>query len=408
MKASVLAALLALSGPASAQDWPQFRGPDGQGRSKAVKVPLKWGDTAPNLAWKTPVEGLGWSSPVVSGDRVWLTTATAEGRSLRAVCLDLATGKPLRDVEVFKLDAPGKGHKKNSHASPTPVLDGTRVYVHFGPHGTACLSDQGAVLWKQRLPYEPVHGPGGSPMLLGELLIYSADGGDTQNVYALDRKTGAVRWKVPRPANAAQKKFAFSTPMVVELGAARQVVSPGADAVTAHDPATGRILWWFRYPGGYSVIPRPAFGHGLVFLSSGYDKPSLYAIRVDGRGDVTDTHLAWRLDRSAPHSPSPLLVGDELYIVDDRGIATCLDAKTGKQHWQERVGGNHSASPFHAAGRVYFQDEDGVTTVVKADTKFEKLAQNTIKGRTYASPVPLEGALLLRTDTQLLRFDVEK
>ncbi len=408
MKLPALAALLCLSGPAAAQDWTQFRGPDGQGHSKVEKLPLKWSDTGPGIAWKTPIEGLGWSSPVVSGERLWLTTATAEGRSLHAVCLDLKTGKPLRDVEVFKLEAPGKVHKKNSHASPTPILDGNRVYVHFGPHGTACLSDDGKVLWKQKLPYDPVHGPGGSPALIGELLIYSADGSDTQNVIALDRKTGALRWKVPRPANAGPKKFAFSTPLLVEVGAARQVLSAGAEAVTAHDPATGRILWWCRYPGGYSVIPRPVFGHGLVFLSSGYDKPVFYAIRVDGKGDVTDTHVAWRLDRNAPHSPSPLLVGDELYIVDDRGIATCLDAKTGKQHWQERIGGNHSASPFHAAGRIYFQDEDGVTTVIKADLKFEKLAQNTVKGRTLASPVPLEGALLLRTDTQLLRIDAEK
>jgi outer membrane protein assembly factor BamB len=382
------------------QDWPQFRGPDGQGHADVKSLPLKW--TEASAAWKTPIPGLGWSSPVVGDGQVWMTTATDEGKSLRAVCVDAASGKLLQDVEVFKLPAPGRVHAKNSHASPTPILDGDRVYVHFGPHGTACLSTKGAVVWRQQVKYGPVHGPGGSPVLWGDLLVFSCDGGDAQFVAALDKKTGAPKWRTSRPPNDYPKKFAFSTPLVVD-GLA---VSPGASAVTAYEPG-GKPVWTVRYAEGYSVVPRPVAGHGLVFIGTGYDKPTLIAVRTGGKGDVTDTHVAWRLERGAPHNPSPLLVGDALYLVSDGGVATCLDAKTGKEHWRERLGGTFSASPIHAAGRIYFQDEAGTTTVVKAAATFEKLASSTLPGRTLASPAPIEGALFIRSDKALYRLNAD-
>lgn len=399
---AALAALLALP-----QEWPQFRGPDGQGHSTVKALPLKWSDTSANVSWKVPIEGLGWSSPVLADGKIWLTTATEGGRSLRTVCVDAKTGRELLNVEVFKLDVPGRIHAKNSHASPTPVLDKDRVYVHFGPNGTACLSTEGKVLWKQVLKYEPVHGPGGSPALHGDLLIVNCDGGDTQAMVALDARTGALRWKAAREPNTYFKKFAFCTPLVIDVKGAPQVVSPAASGVSAYEPATGRPLWHVKYVGGYSVVPRPVYGHGLVFIGSGFDKPTLLAIRADGTGDVTDTHVAWRLESGAPLNPSPLLVDDELYVVSDSGIATCLDAKSGKVHWRERLGGNFSASPLHAAGRIYYLDEDGGTTVVKPGKTFAKLARNEIKGRTFASPLPIEGTLFLRTNTHLLRIEAE-
>lgn len=392
----------------AAQDWPQFRGPGGQGHAAVTSLPLEWSDDSANVAWKSPVDGLGWSSPVVSGTRVWMTTATDEGRSLRAVCLDLETGRGLLDVEVFRRAEPGRRHKKNSHASPTPVLDGDRVYVHFGPYGTACLSAEGGILWKRTIPYQPVHGNGGSPALDGGRLFISCDGGDTQFVAALDAKTGRTVWKTPRVPNSYFKKFAFSTPLVIETGGSRRVVSAGAGGVSAHAPDTGRIVWHAAYVGGYSVVPRPVHGHGMIYLSTGYDTPEILAIRTGGKGDVTKTHIAWRLTANAPRNASPLLVGDELYVVSDRGIATCLDARTGKQHWRERLGGNFSASPLHAAGRIYFLDEAGTTTVIEPGTTFKQLARNTVRGRTLASPAPVEGALLLRTDTHLLRINSAK
>lgn len=381
-----------------AQDWPQFRGPDGQGHAAVEKLPLRWSEAS--ATWRTSIPGLGWSSPVVAGGQVWLTTATDQGKSLRAICVDAASGELLRDVEVFKLAAPGRIHQKNSHASPTPILDGERVYVHFGPHGTACLTTKGEVVWKRQVKYGPVHGPGGSPVLWNDLLLFSCDGGDAQFVVALDKMTGAPRWRTSRPPNDYAKKFAFSTPLVVD-GLA---VSPGASAVTAYEPG-GKPVWSVRYAEGYSVVPRPVAGHGLIFIGTGYDRPTLIAVRTGGRGDVTDTHVAWKLERGAPHNPSPLLVGDELYIVSDNGVAACLDAKTGKEHWRQRLGGNFSASPLHAAGRIYIQDETGTTTVLKPGKAFEKLAANQLPGKTLASPAAIEGALFIRTDQALYRLD---
>ena len=383
------------------QEWPQFRGPDGQGHADVKSLPLKWTDAS--AAWKTPIPGLGWSSPVVADGRIWMTTATDEGKSLRAVCVDATSGKLLKDVEVFKLAAPGRVHQKNSHASPTPLLEDDRVYVHFGPHGTACLNKEGEIVWKQQVKYGPVHGPGGSPLLWKDLLVFSCDGGDAQFVVALDKKTGAQKWRTSRPPNDYAKKFAFSTPLVVD----GLLVSPGASAVTAYEPASGKPVWTLRYAEGYSVVPRPVAGHGLIFLGTGYDKPTLIAVKAGGKGDVTDTHLAWKLERGAPHNPSPLLIGDELYIVSDNGVAACLDAKTGRELWKERLGGNFSASPLHAAGRIYFQDENGATAVVKPGKTFEKLATNQLPGKTLASPAPLEGALLIRTDKALYRINAE-
>ncbi len=401
----ILTALLALC--SAAQDWPQFRGPEGQGHSAVTALPVKWTETSENVTWRVPIDGLGWSSPVIAKERLWLTTATEGGKSLRALCLETKTGKEVHNVEIFRLDAAPGIHRKNSHASPTPILDQDRVYVHFGSNGTACLSDKGQIVWKKVLKYSPVHGSGGSPTLHGELLVIACDGGDTQSVVALDRKTGEQRWKAAREPSSEGKKFSFCTPLVIEVGKSAQVVVPAANGVSSYDPATGRPIWHVKYPGGYSVVPRPVYGHGLVFLSTGFDKPVLLAIRADGKGDVTDTHVAWKLERNAPLEPSPLLVGEELYLVSSTGFASCIDAKSMKVHWTERLGGAHSASPLYAAGMIYFLSEDGATTVIKPGTTFTKVEKNQVKGRTFASPVPIEGALFLRTETHLLRIEAE-
>ena len=399
--------ILALLLMTVAQDWPQFRGPDGQGHSTVTSVPQKWADDSANIKWSAAIDGLGWSSPVLADGKIWLTTATDGNKSLRAVCVDAATGKILHNVEVFKVESPGPAHKKNSYASPTPILDKDRVYVHFGSNGTAALNAEGKVLWKQVLKYNPVHGAGGSPALVGENLIITCDGAADPFVAALDRKTGALKWKVPRDNAGEPKKFAFCTPLAIEVGKSTQVIVPGAGIVNSLDPTTGRVIWSAKYPLGYSVVPRPVYGHGMVFFSSGFDKPVLLAIKVDGKGDVTDTHIAWKLEKGAPLDPSPLLVEDELYTVSDGGIASCLDAKTGKAHWQERLGGAFSASPLLAGGNIYFQSEDGATTIVKADKTFTKVGSNQVKGKTFASLLPIEGALFLRTDAKLLRIDAE-
>jgi outer membrane protein assembly factor BamB len=386
---------------AAAEDWPEFRGPTGQGHAIGQTPPLEWGP-AKNVIWKVAVEGAGWSSPVVAGGHVFLTTAVtsdnSEDASLRTVCLDAATGRSVWDVEVFRqigADAP-KIHTKNSHASATPLVAGNRVFVHFGHQGTACLDTSGKIVWRNReLKYPPVHGNGGSPILVDDLLVFSCDGASDPFVVALDATSGKVRWKTPRPGETV-KKFAFSTPLLITVNGRRQIVSPGAGSVGAFDPNDGREIWRVQYDG-YSVIPRPVYGHGLVFVSTGYDSPEVLAIRPDGKGDVTDSHVAWRQSRGAPNTPSMLLVGDELYFVSDRGVASCVDAKTGKSHWSERVGSAFSASPVFADGRIYFQSEEGMATVVKAGKRFEKLAQNSLKERTLASIAVAHGRIFLRS-----------
>lgn len=408
---SLMSVVILQSNVATAADWPQFRGPGGQGHSDARNLPLTWSETD-NVTWKVPVAGLGWSSPSIQGNEIWLTTAIDNGKSLRAVALDRTTGKTLHDVEVFKLEDPGSVHSKNSHASPTPVIEGDRVYVHFGAHGTACLTTGGKIVWStQELKYNHRHGPGGSPVIFEDLLILNCDGSDIQFVVALDKNTGEIRWKKKRehigPDRISGKSnvpMAYTTPLLVEIGGTIQMLSCGADSIVSYNPANGDEYWWFRYDG-YSNVTRPVVARGLVFISSGYDAPEFFAVRVDGSGDVTESHLAWNMKKAAPLNPSPLVVGDELYLISDDGIATCLDAVTGEQHWQKRIGGNFSASPAFADGRIYLLDEDGKTTVIAPGKKFESLAVSQLEGRTLATPAMVDDTIFLRTDTHLYRIE---
>ncbi len=396
----LLIVFLCAADQASAADWPQFRGATGQGHAEGANLPLTWSETE-NIAWKVPIEGLGWSSPVIADGQLWLTTAVDDGKSLRAICLDPESGQSIHNVEVFQLEDPGAIHRKNSHASPTPLIEAGRVYVHFGAHGTACLSTEGKVVWKtQELKYAHRHGPAGSPVLYEDLLILSCDGTDVAFVVALDKHTGEIRWKTPRDG-----PMAYSTPLVIRAGGRDQLVSTGGDQVVSYEPLTGKEIWRSRYDG-FSGVPRPVFGHGLVFICSGYNTPQLFAIRPDGTGDVTDTHVAWSIKaEGAPLNPSPLLLGDELYLVNDNGIATCLDALTGKRRWQNRLGGNYSASPLSADGRIYFLDENGKTTVISPGREFRVLATNHLDGRTLASLAVWKQSLYLRTDTHLYRIE---
>lgn len=399
-----------LSSQVAAAEWPEFRGPTGQGHAAAKNLPIEWGPDK-NVAWKKSLLGSGWSSPVVGDGRIFLTAAvptddSEDDISLRLLCLDAKSGRAVWDCEVFSQDADAapRIHRKNSHASPTPIVHEDGIYVHFGHQGTACLNRRGDVVWKSRdVRYRPVHGNGGSPAICGELLVFSADGAERQRVVALNRHSGKLVWQTDRDVERF-KKFAFSTPLVIQVEGRQQIVSPGAGMVGAYDPDTGEELWRVDYDG-YSVVPRPVFGHGLVFVSTGFDSPSMLAIRPDGRGNVTDTHVAWRLARGAPHTPSPLLVGEELYLVSDRGVASCVNAKTGQIHWQERLGGNYSASPLHAARRIYFQSEDGVGTVIEAAKTFRQLARNDLEERTLASYAVTGDALLIRTEKHLYRIE---
>jgi outer membrane protein assembly factor BamB len=394
-----------------AEDWTQFRGPAGQGHSTARNLPSRWGPDQ-NIQWKSKIPGQGWSSPVVLGERIFLTAASEIpgghplDRSLRAICLDANTGRIIWNHEVLRQagDQTQRIHSKNSHASPTPITDGHSIFVHFGTVGTASLTLDGQVNWTTRdLVYRPQHGNGGSPVLVDGALIFSCDGSDMQFVVALDAKSGQVRWKKSRPIIDRNRKFSFSTPLTIDVGGKTQIVAPGTNHVVSYDPRTGTEIWKVEYRG-YSVVPRPVFGHGRIFISTGYDRPTLLAIKSDGQGDVTDTHVDWQTQRGAPLTPSMLLVGQELYLVSDRGVASCLDAQSGHVHWTKRLGGNYSASLLFADDKIYFQSEAGQTTVIRPGTMYQELARNEIPGRTLASFGVSGNALLLRTDTHLLKI----
>jgi outer membrane protein assembly factor BamB len=401
-----LALLLALTGFAvRAEEWPQFRGPTGQGHSAERGLPLEWSESQ-NVIWKTPVPGLGWSSPVVAGGRVWLTSAVRERNdaSLRALAYDLETGTEAVNVEVFRIRNAALLNAKNSHASPMPIVSGDRVYVHFGAEGTAALTTAGEIVWKARVPFVNQHGSGGSPVVYDDLLIFSCDGWDAAFVVALDTRTGKVRWKTNRRYPADQ---AYSTPLVIRVADRDQVVSVGAYRAAAYEPRSGKEIWRVSYRDGFSNVPRPVYGHGLVYIATGFQQPSLIAVRADGTGDVT-RQIAWTQQRAAPLTPSPLLVDDVLYTVSDIGIAAALDARTGVPHWQQRLGGNYSASPVSADGRIYFLSEEGLTTVIAPGTEFRVLARNQLDGTTLASMAVSGGSIFVRSDRYLYRIGARK
>ena len=425
MTLSLVCVLALISGTPADDGWPQFRGPGGDGVSRSAKPPLEWSETR-NIAWKVAVPGLGRSSPVLLGGRIWLTAAVAQGVtrkryagqeaqfadhvSLRGVCLDPADGKLVWEATLFDIDKPPPVHWLNSFATPTPVVERGRVYCDFGAMGTACVDAQsGKVLWTQRLAIDHMVGPGSSPLLYKGLLVLVRDGCDHQYVAALDTKTGKVAWKTDRPPLAGARrdmKKAFHTPLLFEAGGGTQMVVPGARWVVSYEPATGKELWRVRHGNGFSGASRPVFGHGMVYICTGAMRSQLWAIRVDGRGDVTATHVAWKAtDQPLPIMSSPVLAGKELYSVSDRGVALCFDALTGKEVWRCRLRGEHLASPTLAAGRLYFCARDGKTTVLKAGRQLETLAESKLDAVVTASPAIVGDAIFLRSDTHLYRIE---
>jgi outer membrane protein assembly factor BamB len=406
---SACAAAFAIGTLLGDHPWPEFRGPTGQGICTATNLPLHWSDSQ-NVAWKAAVPGNGWSSPVYSDGRLYLTTAAADADSgdlsLQALALDAGTGAIVWNTTVFT-EKQGRSpsiHSKNSHASPTPLLSDGRLIVHFGHEGTASLDLEGRVVWKQTsLRYPPVHGNGGSPVRVGDLVFFSCDASQDPFVVALEFSTGNVRWKTPRITPAA-KKFSFCTALVITNAGRTEIISPGSGAVCAYAPDDGHELWRVRYGEGYSVVPRPVFGHGLLYLSSGFDRPVAMAVRPGGDGDLTASNVAWSIAKQAPNTPSMCLVGDEVYMVSDGGIATCADAVSGAVIWSERLAGNFSASPIFGEGRVFFQSEEGVGYVVKAGRKFELLASNDLRRRSLASYAATDGAFFIRTDDSVFRI----
>jgi outer membrane protein assembly factor BamB len=398
--------------------WPQFRGPDGNGVSTATGLPVKWSETE-NVRWKTAIHGRAWSSPVVLGRQIWLTTATPDGKQLSALAVDKETGKILFDLKLFDVATPQFAHSFNSYASPTPVIEQGRVYVTFGSPGTAAIDTAtGKVVWERRdLECNHFRGAGSSPVLFRNLLLMHYDGSDVQYVVALDKRTGKTVWKTDRTVDfkdldpngkiKADGDFrkAFATPQIVMVGNDPVFISSGSRATYGYDPLTGKELWRVEDPINFSSSTRPVAGHGLVYYTTGWNTGQLLAVKPDGRGDVTGTHVAWRSARGVPKKPSLLLLGDLLFMGNDGGIVTCLDAKTGAEVWTSRLTDSYSASPIAAEGRIYFFSEDGKATVIEAGRAFKVLAENTLEQGFMASPAVDGRALYLRTKTHLYRIE---
>ncbi|MCB1277899.1 PQQ-binding-like beta-propeller repeat protein [Prosthecobacter sp.] len=427
--------------------WPEFRGPTAQGFSTAKGLPTEWAPDK-NIVWRSEVAGKGWSSPVVANGKIFITTAVelpvdpaaaevkpepapppaavapkADGSrrpapakkapppppkpvSLHVIALDAATGKALWDTPVFEAKDPAalKMHPKNSQASPSVIYEAGRLYAHFSHHGTTCLDEAGKIVWtSQENPYPPQHGTGGSPVLVDDLLIFDADGSKDPGVVALDKATGKTRWKIARPETEAKSKFSFCTPLVIEVAGQKQVISAGSGIVQALNPKDGSEIWHVMYGTGYSVVPRPVFAHGMIFMSTGYDKPIGLAIKVDGKGDVTNTHVVWQETKYVPHNPSMLVIGDELYMLADNGLFTCRDAKTNTVHFEERLLGPSSASLLYADGLIYAIDEKGASAVVKPGKTLQVVAKSELNEKTLASMAVCDNDLLIRTELAVYR-----
>ncbi|MEM7391634.1 MAG: PQQ-binding-like beta-propeller repeat protein [Verrucomicrobiota bacterium] len=419
--------IVALSLPwAQAADWPQWRGPTGQGISTATGLPSTWSESD-NIKWKTELPGRGYSSPVIAGDQVWMTTAfetpadpdDAKERlkantggqpvtvlakvELHALCVHRSTGKVLHNVKLLEMKKPQWVHELNSYASPTPVYEDGRLYCHFGAYGNACLDTKNTrILWtNQDLHVMHENGPGSTPVLVQDFMIVHYDGSDEQFIVALKKSDGSVAWKVDRSGEMhsnPQLQKAYGTPLVVN----DQVISPAANWLYAYDPATGKELWKVEYGLlGFSNVARPVFGHDKIYAVTGFMKSKMLAVELGEKPGIK-----WSYIKGVPKMASPLLVGDELYFVTDKGgVVTCLDAHTGEELWKERVGGNFSASPTYADGKIFFHSQDGKTIVLAPGRTFKKLAENQLDGRLMASAAPVDGALFLRTDKALYRIE---
>ena len=401
-----------LASPLVAQDWPQFRG-DGTGHAQGQKPPVQWSEER-HVTFKTPLPGRGYSSPIILGETVWMTTALDDERSLRLLGVELSSGELKYDLELFTPEAWQPGHGDNSYASPTPVGEpGTeagqpgRVCVHFGTYGTACLDETGRELWRKALPQEHEVGPGSSPILWRDLLIVHCDGTERQFVVAFDKQTGEERWRTWRHGMEPRKpphRKAFNTPYVFRWGARHLLLSTGATHTSAYDAATGDEVWFVRHEG-YSNVAMPMVGLGLAFVNSGFVQPKMLAVELGGEGDVTDERVRYTYGWQVPANPSPLLIDRRIFMVNNQGNATWLDAFTGKDLWRQRLRGRHYASPLLADGRIYTWRIDGKSHVIAVSDRFELVAENQLDGEIRATPAVSQDAFFVRTDGHLYRIE---
>jgi outer membrane protein assembly factor BamB len=401
--------------------WPCRTGPNLDGnvaQEDAHGFPMEWdGTSGKNIHWKLPLDGFGHSVPIVGHGKIWLTAASADGSQQFVYGIDEDTGKVIHHRLVFENSAPEPlGNEINTYASPSCVLDGSSVYVHFGSYGTACLNPETAeIIWLRRdIQCRHYRGPGSSPILHDNLLILTFDGIDAQFLMALDKHTGSTVWRTERtteygdeddagrPKRDGDMRKAFSTPGVITVDGRAQLVSIGSRAAFGYDAVTGEELWMVRHDDFNASCP-PAFFQNTAILCTGTRSSNLMAVRLDSttRGDVSKTHVLW--DRVTGNSDlaAPVLFGDRLFMVTSTGVAVCVNVQTGEEVWKDRIAGTHTASPLIANGIIYFFSEEGDTTLVRAADRFEILAKNHVNEIIRASPGAGSGRLYLRTLTHL-------
>ena len=395
----------------STVDWPEFRGPTGQGISRAINPPLQWGPEK-NVVWKTEIPGRGWSSPVVVDGKIVLTSGMDEAvdgfHELKVIQVDAETGMIVWDKTVLrgsKVEG-GDKHPKNSLASATALIDGGVIYAHFGPMGTVALNfENGEVLWKQKVAYTSQHGSGSSPVLVDGLLVFNTDGVKAPAVTALHADTGELAWRTAR-SHTVRNNFSFSTPLVIDNRGRKEIISPGSGMVGAYRPSDGKELWRVTYPMGFSLTPRPIFVEDRVYLSTGFMRPSLYAIRVDGAtGDLTESHVEWKYSRSMPKTPSPIFSMGGVLTLEDDGRLQSVDAQTGELRWRKALKGKFSASPVLVGDLLYCISEEGLCVVIRLrQDECEILSEIDLGERALASPALVDNALYIRTHPHLWKI----
>ena len=427
--------LFLVSSALASDVWPQFRGPSGDGHAEGSNFPDTWSESK-NIAWKTALPGRGWSSPVVADGVAWMTFATAlsvsdvEKERIRserladskiaeqmnivgpvsmfAIGVDVESGKPAEPIPLIDVEQPDPIHSLNSFASPSPIIHKGNLICHFGRYGTVCLDiNSRKIRWKKAFEVNHSVGPGSSPVLYDGVLVIPCDGTDTQFIVGLDVETGKQLWRANRPAltgDIGELHKAFATPLVVRHKGKTQVIAPSAQWFTSYDPRTGREHWRYRHGDGFSNVPVPVVKDGVAYLCTGFIRPELHAVRIDGSGNVTDSAELWRWDRQVPTMSSPIIVGDEIYFVADVGVLTCLNSYDGKQLWQKRFKGNFISSPLYADGKIYFFNREGETTVIHPGRQFDEVAVNLLSGEFLASPIGVGNALLVRSDAHLYKI----
>ncbi len=413
-----------LSSVYASANWPEFRGPNQNGivppaeQGSTRNLPTEWSESK-NIKWKTPIPYRGWSTPVIWDDQIWLTTATEDGKEMFAICADLSSGKITYNKRLFYNESPRPlGNRVNGYASPSPTIEDGRVYIHFGSYGTACLNTETKeVVWQRRdLPCDHYRGPGSSPVIYKDLLILTMDGVDLQYQIALDKQSGDTVWKTDRttdfndlgpdgkPKAGGDYRKDYSTPIIVDTDSGTQLIITCSKAIYGYNPDTGDELWKLPHTG-FSNAARAVYADGLAYISTGSGRTEAWAIHVDGRGEIGDDHIVWRVSRSVPKMSSPVLVDNLLYMVSDGGIVSCVNVKTGEEIWKERIGGNYFASPIYADGKIYFFSDAGKTTIIKEGREFKVIAVNELEDGFMASPAVSGDSQILRTKTHLYRVE---